>query len=123
MADDMLQRGARMIERTRAVNLSHAVGYKAGAANLVELYATTDRTDFQLTDEAGVGIVDRSRDFLFARAAFVAAVGRLPVVGDLVTETIDSQAVRYEVKSFGGEPAYGFDDTMNLRLRVHTARV
>lgn len=121
MSGDMLQRGARMIERVRSTNLAHAVEYLFGTTK-IDIDATTDGTDFEVIDETGVGIVERSRDFLFNAPGLIAAIGRVPAKGDRVRETVDGQVVEYEVREFAGQPHYRFDDTLNLRIRVHTRR-
>jgi hypothetical protein len=122
MSGDMLQRGARMLERVRSSTLAHAVEYGAGNGGWIGIDATTDGSDFDVIDQRGVGIVERSRDFLFNGPALTTAIGRAPETGDRIRETIDGQTVEYEVREFAGLPAYRFEDILNLRIRVHTRR-
>lgn len=124
MADDFLQRGARLIERVRKDKLAHAVTYTPLGGSAIALNATTDGTDFEIVTEGGLGVVERSRDFLLAAEDLVvddAVI--LPTVGDRIRETVDGVGVDYEVKAFGSSPHFRYDDTLNLRLRVHTRRI
>lgn len=115
---DMLQRGARMIERVRSTSLSHQVEYRPKCGQPYTLGATVDAIDEETALEGEIGDVRRRRDFLVAAAD----LDRKPVVGDVIRETIDGQAVDYEITTYGSDPCWAYDDTLNLRIRVHTRR-
>lgn len=124
MADDFLQRGARLIERVRKDKLAHAVTYTPLGGSAISLDATTDGTDFEIVTEGGLSMVERSRDFLLAAEDLVVdSEPYTPKVGDRIKETVDGVGVDYEVKDFGSSPHFRLDDTLNLRLRVHTRRI
>lgn len=123
MADDFLQRGARMIERVRSARLAHPVAYIRAGGDPIAIAATTDTIDDTLLEELSLAEIRRSRDFLVT-AADLAEEGQVfrPAVGDVIRETVDGDGVDYEVTVFGSEPCWSFDDTLNLRIRVHTRR-
>lgn len=123
MADDLLQRGARMIERVRSTQMAHTVSFTHGAKDPIEISATADDYEQRIDDEAQFGSVHRLRAFLFASADLtIDAQAFRPAVGDLVTETIDGTATVYEVIVDGDGPAWGYDDILNARVRVVTRR-
>jgi hypothetical protein len=118
MADDVFQRGARMIERVRLDRLSHAVVYVPKCGGAVEGYATASWVPEETAMEGEVGDVRRLRDYLISATA----LSRRPEVGDLIRETVDGETVTYEVTTIGPDPCWSYDDTLNKRLRVHTRR-
>ena len=126
MADDMMQRGARMIERVRAGSLAHSVEYRRLPENVVvTVKATSDESNVELVQEGQVtGTIERLRDFLIAADSLVVGDDLRfdPKPGDCITETIDETEVEYEVVQPDGSPCWSFDDSMNLRIRVHTRR-
>jgi hypothetical protein len=122
MPDDVFQRGARMLERVRVANLSHEVVYRRGNDEIT-VGATVDQSTVETVVEGFAGVVDRMKDFLFARADLVIDETPIdPTAGDEIEETIDGDTVTYEVMRPNGSPAWEFDDSMNLRVRVHTRR-
>lgn len=118
MPDDMLQRGARMIERIRSTSLAHALEYRPKCGTPYAINGTVDAIDEETVLEGEIGDVRRRRDFLFAAADLEAT----PAVGDVIRETIDGNVVDYEATTFGSDPCWSYDDTLNLRVRVHTRR-
>lgn len=123
MADDLLQRGARMLERVRVANLAHAVAYTPGSMPPIEVQATTDSTEAEVVEGDVAGEVVRFRDFLIAAAELtVDDEPYEPVVGDTIAETIDGETIVYVVTPFGSEPHFRYDDVLNKRLRIHTRR-
>lgn len=125
MADDLLQRGSRMIERVRTDALSHDLLYvRASDGVILSITGTVDTIDTDLLSEDQLRIADRMRDFLLARSDLVYASDPfLPTPGDVIRETIDGVQVAYELVNTETEPCYRFDDPLNLRLRVHTRKM
>ncbi len=125
MADDLLQRGSRMIERVRNASLAHSVLYvRAGEGTPMEISATVDTIDTDLLTEDQLGIADRMRDFLLATSELMDGGNPFkPEPGDVIRETIDSVQVAYEVAHLDTEPCWTYDDQLNLRIRVHTRRI
>lgn len=125
MADDLLQRGSRMIERVRTDALSHDVLYvRISGGQAITMPATVDTINTDLLAEDQISIADRMRDFLLAKSDLIQESDSFtPAPGDLIRETIDGVQVAYELVALDAEPCWSFDDQLNLRIRVHTRRV
>ena len=125
MAEDLFQRGSRMIERVRNASLAHTVRYvREQDGSVLLIPATVDTIDTDLLTEDQIGIADRMRDFLFSKSDLMVEGDPFkPTPGDVVRETIDDIEVAYEVANLESDPCWAYDDQLNLRIRVHTRRV
>lgn len=123
MPESMFQRGARMIERVRAASLTHSVVYRRAGFPDLTINATSDASEIQTITEFQVGVVHRIRDFLIAAEDLVIGGSLVkPQAGDVIIETIDDRQTDWTVTRFADEPAWSFDDSMDLRIRIHTQR-
>jgi len=113
-----------MIERLRVSSLAGPLSYqRVGEGAPIALDGTPDDPDADIDVVGAVGAVKRERDFLFARSDL--AVGGTPfepAKGDVITQTIDEQAVEWVVGARDALPAWETEGITNERVRVRCTR-
>ena len=67
-------------------------------------------------------LVTRERDYLIVLAELITlpSLGRVPVEGDRIIETVGGAEVVFEVCKRGTEPCWRYSDRERTRVRVHT---
>jgi hypothetical protein len=130
---NLLQQGSDWLQAQRAAFMSSPVTYTSMASVIqipavgteIEWSATVGRTQFEQVDTAtGAVLRTESRDYI-GTAADLIVDGRVvePLVGDFIVQTVGGVRATYEVMSFGAEPAFRYEDSDRLTVRVHTKRV
>jgi len=117
---DLLEAGAIWLESMRTKHMSKSVMYCRGGESVI-LPATIGRTVFEVERETGAYEPYESRDFLISAADLIlSGEPVLPVLGDIVKETVDGKVYEYEVMAPGSEPCWRWSDTYRHTLRIHT---
>lgn len=121
---NLISRGMEFLARSLGQAAGVEVTYARSAAS-VTLTAWVGRTVFARTQsEPGPSVIFGERDYLIPVADLVLAGSpAVPARGDRVTETIDGQAVTFEVAPVEGEPAWRYSDPARTLYRVHCKRV
>ena len=120
---DLLEQGLGWLNDMRGKHMSQTVVY-GRAGDSVEVQATLGRTEYEVTDEAGVTVQAVATDFIAAAADLVLS-GQLvsPEPGDQIRVTAGANVLVYEVMDLGGAGHYRPGDAYGNALRVHTKQV
>jgi hypothetical protein len=116
MPRDVLAEGSEWLNGMRREFRSREVTYRSGDVSETCL-ATVSATTFETHSE--MGVIDRweSRDFVIATEDLPVATPRR---GDIISETIGTATVRYEVCAPQGAPTWKWVGTSRRAVRVHT---
>lgn len=117
----MFKTAAQWLQRKRSNNAAVAIGYIRNAVTY-SFNAWIGRTRYEDVDENGMVIRSETRDYFVKIADFSAAGLNEPVVGDIITETINEEYMQFEVCQVLGQPHYN-KDPQHLYMRIHTNRI
>lgn len=116
---DLLRTGLQFLETKRKSFMSSDIVYSRGTDS-VTVKATKGKTEFTSigdTFEIGGEIID----FLITADDLILDSSTVkPVIGDKITETIDSVDYVYEVLNLAGDGCYRYSDPDCLTYRIHT---
>jgi len=121
---DLLDDGLAWLAEQLKAHASRTVVYRRGTDE-VTVQALVGRTLLKLDDGyGGVRMEWTDRDFVIAADDLVLGGEKtLPQRGDQVRETVDGQALVYEVLAPGSEPEWRWSDPHRRLLRIHTKQV
>ena len=123
----LLSRGQAWLNRTLGTDAGVSILYVQDGDSVTITDARPGRTVFAQTspiNAPAAAIVWGERDYLIPVASLViAGQARTPRQGDKITETINGQALTFEIKAPAGEPAWRYSDTGRTLFRVHCKRV
>jgi len=121
---DLLDDGLAWLAEQLKAHASRTVVYRRGTSE-VTVQALVGRTLLKLDDGyGGVRMEWTDRDFVIAADDLVLGGEKtLPQRGDQVRETVDGQALVYEVLAPGSEPEWRWSDPHRRLLRIHTKQV
>ena len=108
---DLLHRGSQWLEQMRDAHCSGPVEYRRGA-DTRGVRATFGSTRRESTDESGLVIESRTRDFLI----LAVELGILPEPGDVIA--VGGRL--HEVMNLPGEGCWRWSDPYHQTLRIHT---
>ena len=108
---DLLRQGASWLAQMRQQHCAGQVEYRRGDATQTVL-ATRGKTDVELADESGFGVVSAVWDFLIDAETLSVE----PKPGDLIVA--DSR--RYEVTNLSSEGCWRWSDPYRTTYRIHT---
>ncbi len=120
---NLFTRGAIMLNRIAAANLSTSVIYKRGAKQC-SWNATFGYGDYEAQVDGTTFDSWASSDFMGATAELVAGGITLPpVAGDQVICAAAGQTVTYELRNQPNGQAYDYCDVDELRVRVYNIEI
>ena len=117
---DLLANAATWLAQQRTKHLSQPVLYRRDPDS-VTVSATIGKTEFEIDDEFGVVQRIESRVFLvLTEDLILGGIVSLPQRGDIIEETVGTEALLYEVTAPGKEPCWRYSDLHRQTLRIHT---
>lgn len=119
---DRLRTGAAYLAGRRKAYAATQVTYCRGDDS-VAVYATVERTEWDIQRSDGSVLQSRSRDYLIAAADLVLDSELVkPQPGDTIQEIIGEETVVFTVTPMGDEQAARHSDPYGLTWRIHTKR-
>lgn len=117
MAWDMTSWGTDWLDEQRREFMAVTIVY---LRNSSERFTAQDATSCKITHRVLVSEVEteiNGRDFIIPRHYFE---GDLPIAGDIIQLTINSETVDFRVAPITGESIYRDHDPQRKAIRIHT---
>lgn len=98
-------------------NDGRTVNYKRGGSTVATPLVLTGQTLLKLSDEYGGNrLIWTDRDYIIEASDLPS----LPLIGDVVEDTINGHVYTYEANQYGSEPCYRPHDQFGVAVRIHT---
>ena len=120
---DQIKSAVEWLGAQRKAHAAKGIVYVRGA-NRLSLRVTIGMTAFRQSDENGVLMLTRSRDYFIEAVDLVLAGSAVvPARGDTIEETEGATTYIHEVLAPGGEPCWRWSGPDRTTYRVHTKEI